>query len=45
MKMKQKLLTKKSKKTTNEEFLSAPKVIKDYREKQKSFIAYKRKVF
>lgn len=43
-KMKEKMLAKKSKKQSNEEFLTAPKVIKDYREKQKSYISFKRKV-
>lgn len=43
--MKTKLLEKKSKKKSQEEFVTAPKVIKDFREKQKSYVAYKRKVF
>ena len=43
-KMKEKMLNKKSKKLPEEEFLTAPKVIKDYREKQKSYINFKRKV-
>jgi len=43
-KMKQKLVTKKSRKVKDNEFVSAPKVIKDYREKQKSYINFKRKL-
>jgi len=42
--MKEKLGKKKSKRAKDDEFISAPKVIKNYREKQKSYINFKRKI-
>ncbi len=44
-KIKTDLLNKKKKRETEEKYLTAQKIVKDYREKQKSHAAFKRKIY